>query len=71
MYDFIAIWSENVTRYIPANADAEIYDYLRSLGLGHDDASEVAGWALVASVGELFSLDGVICEIRTCGDSNI
>ena len=71
MYDFIAIWSENVTRYIPANADAEIYDYLRSLGLGHVDATEVASWASLASVGDSYEVYGILCEIRACGDSNI
>lgn len=71
MYEFIAIRSENVTRYIPANADAEIYDYLRSLGLGHADAAEISSWASLASVGETYEVFGVFCEIRSCGDSNI
>lgn len=71
MYEFIAIWSDNVTRYIPADADAEIYDYLRSLGLGHVDAAEVSSWAPLASVGETYEVYGIFCEIRSCGDSDI
>lgn len=71
MYDFLAIHSEKVTRYIPANADAEIYDYLRSLGLGHVDAADVSSWASLASVGETYEVYGISCEIRSCGDSNI
>ena len=71
MYGFIAIWSESVTRYIPANADAEIYDYLRSLGLGHAVAADVSSWASLASVGETYEVHGILCEIRSCGDSDI
>lgn len=70
MYVFIAIWSENVTRYIPANADAEIYDYLCSLGLGHSDAAEISSWASLASVGDVYEVCGIFCEIRSCGDSD-
>lgn len=72
MYEFIAIHSEKVTRYIEADGDMEIYDYLRSLGYDHYVAAEVSSWALVASVGEIYSLGpGVFCEIRSCGDSDI
>ena len=71
MYEFIAIHSEKVTRYIPAYADAEIYDYLCSLGLGPVGAAEISSWASLAFVGEIYEVCGIFCEIRSCGDSDI
>lgn len=66
MFGLIAIQTEKVTRYIPANADMEIYEYIRSLGYEHMIAAEVSSWASVANIGEIYPLEqNVFCEIRS------
>lgn len=40
-----------------------IYWFLRDHGYSHDDAAEVASWAEVAYIGEVFFLDGAEIEI--------
>lgn len=69
--DFVSISFSGVTRYFSTVDHMRIYDYLRSLGLGHVDSAEVASWAELASVGDTYEVFGFLCEIRICGDSNI
>ena len=66
----VAISFSGVTRYFSTLDHMRIYDYLRSYGLGHVDVAEVASWAELASVGDTYEVFGILCEIRTCGDSN-
>lgn len=66
MFDLIAIHIKGITRYIPADEDMEIYEYIRSLGYEHIIAAEVSSWASVADRGEIYSLDtGIFCEIKS------
>lgn len=66
MFDLIAIHNKGVTRYIPANEEMEIYDYIRSLGYEHIIAAEVSSWASVADIGEIYSIEpGIFCEIQS------
>lgn len=67
----VVISFSGVTRYFSTVDHMRIYDYLRSHGLGHVDAAEVASWSELASVGDTYEVFGFICEIRSCGDSNI